>query len=149
MISLDVNANPGEGDDDEVAMSSVEFVKRRRSKNFNENEDFGLIEVGNQEEDILIVRKLWGQLWTGQSSRCLTRLTLLTRRSGWCPWTLKPPPQTLLEPPPQTLLEPPPHPFNKIYWCLLASLGTLSPGSEGSLKNACICPGGANYALPS
>ena len=126
MISLDVNANPGEGEDDEVAMSSIKFVGRRRSKNFNENEDFGLIEVGNQEEDILIVRKLWGQLWTGQSSRCLTRLTLLTRRSGWCPWTLKPPPQTLLEPPPT--------PFNKIYWCLLTSLGMPSPGSEGSLK---------------
>ena len=46
MISLDVNANPGEGDDDEVAMSSIKIVGRRMSKNFNENEDFGLIEVG-------------------------------------------------------------------------------------------------------
>ena len=56
MISLDVNANPGEGDDEEVAMSSIKFVGRRWSKNSNENEDFGLIEVGNQEEDIIILR---------------------------------------------------------------------------------------------
>ena len=45
MISLDVNANPGDGDDEEVAMSSIKFVGRR-TKNSNENEDFGLIEVG-------------------------------------------------------------------------------------------------------
>ena len=55
MISLDVNANPGEGDDDEVAMSSIKFVRKRRSKNFNANEDFGLIEVGHHLEDIMIV----------------------------------------------------------------------------------------------
>ena len=138
MISLDVNANPGEGDDDEVAMSSIKFVRRRTSKNSNENEDFGLIEVGHHLEDIMSV---WlTTLGPTLDSRCLTRWTLLTRRSGWCPWTLGPPPQTL---------EPLPHPFNKIYWCLLTSLGTLSPGSEGSLKNACICPAGAKYALPS
>ena len=46
MISLYVNANPGDGDDEEVAMSSIKFVGRRRTKNSNENEDFGLIEVG-------------------------------------------------------------------------------------------------------
>ena len=46
MISQDVNANPGDGDDEEVAMSSIKFVGRRRTKNSNENEDFGLIEVG-------------------------------------------------------------------------------------------------------
>ena len=123
MISLDVNANPGEGDDEEVAMSSIKFLRKRRSKNFNENEDFGLIEVGHQFEDIMIV---WlTTLGHFGSSRCLMRWTLLTRRSGWCPWTLEPPPQTL---------EPPPTPFNKIYWCLLTSLGMPSPGSEGSLK---------------
>ena len=116
MISLDVNANPGEGDDEEVAMSSIKFVGRRRSKIFNENEDFGLIEVGHQFEDIMIV---WlTTLGHFGSSRCLMRWTLLTRRSGWCLWSL----------------EPPPPPFNKIYWCLLTSLGMPSPGSEGSLK---------------
>ena len=86
MISLDVNANPGEGDDDEVAMSSIKFVRKRRSKNFNANEDFGLIEVGHQFEDIMIV---WlTTLGHFGSSRCLMRWTLLTRRSGWCLWSL-------------------------------------------------------------
>ena len=86
MISLDVNANLGEGGDEEVAMSSIKFVRKRRSKNFNENEDFGLIEVGHQFEDIMIV---WlTTLGYFGSSRCLMRWTLLTRRSGWCLWSL-------------------------------------------------------------
>ena len=45
MTSLDINANPGEGEDDEVEMSSMKTVTRRRSKNSSEYDDFGLIEV--------------------------------------------------------------------------------------------------------
>ena len=44
MTSLDINANPGEReDDDEVEMSRMKTV--RRSKNSSEYDDFGLIEV--------------------------------------------------------------------------------------------------------
>ena len=45
MTSLDINANPGESEDDEVEMSSMKTVTRRRSKNSSEYDDFGLIEV--------------------------------------------------------------------------------------------------------
>ena len=48
MTSLDINANPGESEDDEVEISSMKTVpRRRRSKNSSENDDFGLIEVHN------------------------------------------------------------------------------------------------------
>ena len=44
MTSLDINANPGEREDDEeVEMSRMKTV--RRSKNSSEYDDFGLIEV--------------------------------------------------------------------------------------------------------
>ena len=46
MTSLDINANPGEREEDEVEMSSMRTVtRRRRSKNSSEYDDFGLIEV--------------------------------------------------------------------------------------------------------
>ena len=46
MTSLDINANPGEREEDEVEMSSMRTVTRRRSsKNSSEYDDFGLIEV--------------------------------------------------------------------------------------------------------
>ena len=48
MTSLDINANPGESEDDEVEISSMKTVpKRRRSKVSSEYDDFGLIEVRN------------------------------------------------------------------------------------------------------
>ena len=46
MTSLDINANPGESEDDEVEISSMKTVaRRRRSKVSSEYDDFGLIEV--------------------------------------------------------------------------------------------------------
>ena len=45
MTSLDINANPGEREEDEVEMTSMKTATRRRSKNSSEYDDFGLIEV--------------------------------------------------------------------------------------------------------
>ena len=47
MTSLDINANHGEAEDDEVEISSMKKVTRRKSRNSCEYDDFGLIEVHN------------------------------------------------------------------------------------------------------
>ena len=54
MTSLDINANHGEAKDDEVEISSMKKVTRRKSRNSCEYDDFGLIEVHN-----CLVHKCW------------------------------------------------------------------------------------------
>ena len=54
MTSLDINANHGEANDDEVEISSMKKVPRRKSRNSCEYDDFGLIEVHN-----CLIHKRW------------------------------------------------------------------------------------------
>ena len=54
MTSLDINANHGEAEDDEVEISSMKKVTRRKSRNSCEYDDFGLIEVHN-----CLIHKCW------------------------------------------------------------------------------------------